>query len=94
MHLLCMQGQGFSEKALVLQDECHCTRPALISTRPFSDQFKQTERVSKQRFLPSDFGRLIELMPVYLSGTSYDFICLKDLSTAQNTVGPHTVKSK
>ena len=57
---------------LVLQDECllKSTSPALISTRPFSDQF--ILRVSKRRFLPSDFGSLLELMPVFLSGISYD----------------------
>ena len=31
-----------------------------------------TEGVSKQRFFPSYFGRLLELMYVFLSGISYD----------------------
>ena len=48
------------------------TRPGLISSCPSSDQ-NQTERVSKQRFLTSNFGRLLELMPVFLSGIRYDF---------------------
>ena len=56
--------QRISEKALVLQDEClpKGTRPTLIFTRPFSNQFFQTERVPKQSFPPSDFGILLELM--------------------------------
>ena len=33
----------------------------------------QTERVLKHRFLTSDFGRLLVLMPVFLSDTGYDF---------------------
>ena len=48
----------FLEKTAVLQDECLSkgTHPALISTRPFSDQFILKED-SKQIFLPPDFGR-------------------------------------
>ena len=45
--------QRFSEKALFLLDEClpKGTRPALISTRPSSDQFKL--KASQNRdFLP------------------------------------------
>ena len=61
----------FPEKVLVLLDNClpKGTLPALISSRPSI----QTERVSKQRFLSSYFVRLLELMPVFLSGIRYDF---------------------
>ena len=52
--------QRFPEKALILQDEylSKGASPALISTCPFSDQFILKE--SQNRFLPSDFGRLLE----------------------------------
>ena len=77
--------KDFQKKALILLDECFPkgTRPALIST---SNQFKQIERVSKQRLLSSNFGRLLELMPVFLCGIRYDFICLTDLSTSRNSI--------
>ena len=54
-----------AEKALVLQNECLSkgTRPALISTLPFSDQL--ILKKSQNRFFPSDFGRLLELMPLF-----------------------------
>ena len=52
--------QRFPEKALVLQDESLSkgTCPALISTRPFSNQFILKE--SQNIFLPSSFGRSIK----------------------------------
>ena len=86
--------QRFPEKALVLLDECfpEGTRPALISTRPSSDQFKLKE--SLNRLLSSDFSRLLELMPVFLSGIRYDFICSTDLSTSRNTIGPPVMSGK
>ena len=74
--------QRFPEKALVLLDECF----------PSSDQFKLKE--SLNRLLSSDFSRLLELMPVFLSGIRYDFICLKDLSTSRNTIGPPVMSGK
>ena len=56
--------QRISEKALVLQEKVlvlpKCTRPTLIFTCTFSNQFKL--KVPKQSFPPSDFGRLFELM--------------------------------
>ena len=33
----------------------------------------QTERVSKHRFLPFNFGRLLKLTPIFLPGISYNF---------------------
>ena len=81
--------QRFPKKALVLPKGA---RPALISTRPSSDQFKLKE--SQNRFL-FDFGRLLELMPAFVSGIRYDFrwnfICLTDLWTSRNTVCPSCI---
>ena len=58
----------------------------------------QTEKFSKLRFLPSEFGRLLELMPIFLSGLSYDFNWnfnfWTDLPTSRNTVGPLVMSSK
>ena len=88
------QDQKISIKTLIPQEErlSKGTPPGLISY-----QFI-LKRVSKQRFLPSDFGRLLELMPVFLSGISYNlrwnFICLIDLSPSRNTFGLPVMSGK
>ena len=51
----------------------------------------QTESLKRDTSY-SNFGRLLELMPAFLSGIRYNFrwnfICLTDLSTSRNTVCP------
>ena len=52
-----LQGQKISRKGT--HPAGKVSHPALVSTRPFSVQF--ILKVSKQRFLPSDFGRLLRV---------------------------------
>ena len=61
--LLPLQVQRSPEKALVLKEEClpKSSRPALISTIPFSNQLKLKESHNKMCF-PSNCGKVLELL--------------------------------